>query len=76
MKSPILLSQYWKIGYFNRIPKLILHFLVTNNIFATVGFETLKEHCQLVLLSTKDEKIIIGAIVIVVALIFHFCLYN
>ena len=32
-KSPILLSQYWNIDNFETVPKIILHFGGTNNIF-------------------------------------------
>ena len=32
-KSPILLSQYWKNTHFHMVPKIILHFRGTNNIF-------------------------------------------
>jgi hypothetical protein len=37
-KSPILLSQYWKIYHFLRVTKIISHFDDSNNIFVDCSF--------------------------------------
>jgi hypothetical protein len=39
-KSPILLSQYWKIYHFLRVTKIISHFDSSNNIFEKVSWKS------------------------------------